>query len=149
MQRDLARAGADVTIRAYTDSMMYAPVDAGGVEYGGKFNVFADHLYGGLDAEQSDNWTCANRAPYRFNMARWCDPEYDAAFLRQQQTLDRTARTRYFSAMQRRIRDDAVLLPLVEERTYIALNPAVRQFRPGMLYDYWNADQWDVVPKSR
>jgi ABC-type transport system substrate-binding protein len=125
---------------------MYAPASAGGIQYGGRFNVFSDNLYGGSDPEESEQWTCARRAPHGANMARFCDKAYDAAYTSQQLTLDRAARGRFFSIMQRRIRDEAVLLPLAYDREYIAVNPAVHGFKPNMLYDYWNAEQWDVTP---
>jgi len=145
VQRDLAQVGIDVSIRVYNNSIMYAPASAGGIQYGGRFTMFADNLYGGSDPEESEQWTCERRAPNSANMARFCDSAYDAAYAAQQLTLDRRSRMRYFSIMQRRIRDEAVLLPLAYDREYVAINPALRGFHPNMLYDYWNAEQWDVV----
>jgi peptide/nickel transport system substrate-binding protein len=146
VQRDLAQAGIDVTIRVYTNTIMYAPAPAGGIQYGGRFNVFSDNLYGGTDPEESEQWTCARRAPNGANMSRFCDTAYDKAFAAQQLTLDRVTRARFFSTLQRRIRDEAVLLPLAYDEEYIAINPALHGFRPNMLYDYWNAERWDVTP---
>jgi dipeptide transport system substrate-binding protein len=142
VQRDLAQAGISATIRTYINAVMYAPAQAGGIQYGGRFSLFSDNLYGGTDPEESENWTCAKMPPYGANMARFCDPIYDAAYAGQQLTLDRAARTRFFSILQRRIRDEAVLLPLVNDKEYVAINPALHGFRPNMLYDYWNAEQW-------
>jgi ABC-type transport system substrate-binding protein len=146
VQRDLAQAGIDVTIRVYTNTIMYAPAPAGGIQYGGRFNVFSDNLYGGTDPEESEQWTCARRAPNGANMSRFCDTAYDKAFAAQQLTLDRVTRARFFSTLQRRIRDEAVLLPLAYDEENIAINPALHGFRPNMLYDYWNAERWDVTP---
>lgn len=145
VQRDLAQVGIAVTIRTYVNSIMYAPAAAGGIQYGGRFNLFADNLYGGSDPEESEQWTCAKVAPNGANMARYCDRAYDAAYAAQQLTLDRGARKRFFAVLQRRIRDDAVLLPLVNDEEYIAVNPALRGFKPNMLYDYWNAERWDLT----
>ena len=144
VQRDLAQVGVGVTIRMYPNTIMYAPASSGGIQYGGRFNIMADNLYGGSDPEQSEQWTCAKRPPEGANMARFCDPAYDIAYDSQRLTLDRTQRARFFATMQRRIRDEAVLLPLVDDQEYIAVNPALRNFRPNMLYDYWNAERWDV-----
>ena len=145
VQRDLAQAGISATIRTYINSVMYAPARAGGIQYGGRFNLFSDNLYGGTDPEESENWTCAKVPPDGANMARFCDPAYDAAYAGQQLTLDRSARMHFFSILQRRIRDEVVLLPLVNDKEYVAINPALHGFRPNMLYDYWNAEQWDVL----
>lgn len=146
VQRDLAQMGIAVTIHTYNNTIMYAPAPAGGIQYGGRFNMFSDNLYGGSDPEESEQWTCARRAPNGANMARFCDKAYDAAYAAQQVTLDRSARSRFFSIMQRRIRDQAVLLPMAYDREYVVINPALHEFRPNMLYDYWNAEQWDVTP---
>ncbi len=144
VQRDLAQIGIDVDIRTYINTVMYEPAPAGGIQYGGRFNIFSDNLYGGSDPEESEEWYCANRAPNGANMARFCDRAYDDAYYAQQLALDRSVRGKDFSILQRRIRDEAVLLPIAVEREYIAVNPALRNFRPNMLYDYWNAEQWDV-----
>jgi len=146
VQRDLAQVGIDVTIRTYTNSIMYAPASGGGIQYGGRFNIFSDNLYGGSDPEQSEQWICARRPPNGANMARFCDGAYDAAYAEQQLTLHRADRVRDFAVMQQRIRDEAVLLPLAYDQEYVAINPALHGFRPNMLYDYWNGDQWDVTP---
>lgn len=145
VQRDLAQVGIDVIIRTYPNTVMYAPAAAGGIQYGGRFNIFSDNYYGGIDPEQSEFSTCAKVAPNGDNMARFCDRTFDAAYAAQQLTLDRAARTRAFSVMQRRIRDEAVLVPLAYDQEYIAINPALNGFRPNMLYDYWNAEEWDVT----
>ena len=146
VQSDLAQVGIDVTLRTYPNTVMYAPASAGGIQYGGRFNMMSDNLYGGSDPEQSENWTCAKRPPDGANMARFCDAAYDDAYEGQRLTLDRADRARFFSTMQRRLRDNAVLLPLVDDQEYIVVNPALRDFRPNMLYDYWNAERWDVQP---
>lgn len=145
VQRDLAQLGIDVDIRTYINTVMYEPAAAGGIQYGGRFNIFSDNLYGGSDPEESEEWYCANRAPNGSNQARFCDEAYDAAYYAQQLALDRNARGKDFDVMQRRIRDEVVLYPIAIEREYIAVNPALHNFRPNMLYDYWNAEQWDVV----
>jgi dipeptide transport system substrate-binding protein len=145
VQSDLAKAGIDVTIKTYPNTVMYAPASAGGIQYGGRFNVFSDNLYGGSDPEESEQWTCAKWPPDGANMARFCDATYDAAYTAQQLTLDRAQRTIAFGTMQRRIRDKAVLLPLAGDQEYVAINPALHGFLPNMLYDYWNAEEWDVT----
>lgn len=144
VQRDLAQAGIETSIRTYPNTVMYAPAPAGGIQYGGRFNAMVDNLYGGTDPEQSENWSCKRAAPNGANMARFCDAAYDAAYAGQQLTLDQVKRDGYFNVMQRVIRDQAVLLPLAIDEEYIAINPALHGFKPNMLYDYWNAETWEV-----
>jgi ABC-type transport system substrate-binding protein len=144
VQRDLSQVGIDATIRTYPNTIMYAPAATGGIQYGGRFNVFSDNFYGGTDPEESEFSTCAKAAPNGDNMSRFCDPAYDAAYAAQQLALDRDTRARALSIIQHRIRDEAVLLPLAYDEEYVAINPALQNFRPNMLYDYWNAEQWDV-----
>ena len=50
------------------------------------------------------------------------------------------------SGVERRpMRARAVLLPLAYDQEYIAINPALHGFRPNMLYDYWNSEEWTVL----
>ena len=57
------------------------------------------------------------------------------------------ARVAAFGAMQRSIAASAVFVPLVYRGDYSAINPAVRGWSPNMLFEFSNAEDWDVVPR--
>jgi ABC-type transport system substrate-binding protein len=144
MQQDLARAGVTATVRGYPTNVFYAVPN--GIYYGGRFNLALSGSYGGMDPEQSEFWTCDRVAPNGPNTARFCDPAYDALFSAQSQLMERPARQAVFDKMQRLIARSGIFIPLTYPGDYSALNPAVRGWNPNMLFEFWNSNDWDVVP---
>ncbi len=146
LQANLAAVGFDAILRGSVPSVLYAPPAQGGVLYDGRFEIEVGGWYGGLDPEASEPWTCANRAPNGPNVARWCDPRYDAAYAQQQEHLDTRARMRAFHVMQRRIHDELPAIFLVYRTEFEAINPSLRGFRPNMLYNFGQTEEWSLQP---
>lgn len=144
IQENLARVGITATVRGYPSTLFYA--DPNGIYYGGRFNLAIAGFYGGLDPEQSEFFTCDRVAPSGPNTSRLCDPAYDRLFIEQSRLTDRAARGRVFGAMQRLVARNAIFVPIVYRGDYSAVNPAVRGWDPNMLFEFSNAEQWDVVP---
>lgn len=144
LQEDLRAAGFDAVMRGATPSVLYAPPADGGVLYDGRFDLEVGGWYGGLDPETSEPWTCANRAPYGPNVARWCDARYDAADALQARSLDPAARTAAFDTMQERVHDALPALFLVYRTEFEAINPSLRGFRPNMLYNFSQVQDWSL-----
>jgi len=131
-------------LRAYPPTTYFSVPD--GVYYGGRFNLAWAGWYGGTDPEQSEFFTCSQRAPGGPDLTRWCDPWYDRMFLEQSATLDRQVRTATLYKMQRTIRNAGLFVPLVYSGSFSGTNPAVRGWFPNMLYEFSNSEDWDVVP---
>ena len=144
IQENLSRVGVDAAVRGYPTNVFYDIPN--GVYYGGRFNLAVSGVYGGQDPEQSEFWTCDRVAPNGPNTARFCDPAYDALFVKQSQLTDRRARQAVFDQMQRIIARSAVFVPLVYRGDYSAVNPAVRGWAPDMLFENGNSNDWDVLP---
>ncbi len=144
VQANLRSVGFEATLDGATPSLLYAPPAQHGVLYDGLFDLEIGGWYGGLDPEASEPWTCANRAPNGPNVARWCDPQYDAAFSRQQQTLDPRERTAAFHAMQRRIHEEIPAIFLVYRTEFEAINPSLHGFAPNMLYNFGQTEDWSL-----
>ena len=144
IQENLARVGIAATVRGYPSNLFYA--EPSGIYYGGRFNLAIAGYYGGSDPEQSEFFTCDRVAPNGPNTPRLCDPVYDRYFIEQSRLTDRAARGRVFDAMQRIVARNAIFVPIVYRGDYSAVNPAVRGWAPNMLFEFSNADQWDVVP---
>jgi peptide/nickel transport system substrate-binding protein len=144
VQANLRAVGIDAVVKGATPSLLYAPPDQGGVLYNGLFELEVGGWYGGLDPEASEPWTCANRAPNGPNVARWCDAQYDAAFARQQRTLDPAARTAAFHVMQQRVHDRVPAIFLVYRTEFEAINPSLRGVAPNMLYNFGQTQDWYV-----
>jgi peptide/nickel transport system substrate-binding protein len=144
IQESLARAGIQASVRGYPTNVFYAVPD--GTYFGGRFNLAISGFYGGFDPTQSEFWTCDRVAPNGSNVARFCDHNYDAQFARQEGTTDRTARVAAFAAMQQILTRAPVFVPLVYRGDFSAVNPAVHGWAPNMLFEFSNADEWDVTP---
>ncbi len=144
VQADLTRAGIPSRLRGYAPSLLYGPAASGGIYYGGRFDIAVTGWIGGLDPESSEVWRCVNRAPNGPNLARWCDARYDAAFDAQQRATTAAARTRAFVTMQRQMRAELPLVPLVYVTDYLASNPSLHGFKPNMLYDFSQTQDWDL-----
>lgn len=142
--QNLARVGIAATVRGYPSNLFYAAPN--GILYGGRFNLAISGYYGGSDPEQSEFFTCDRVAPNGPNTPRLCNAAYDRLFVEQSRLTDRVVRGRVFDAMQRIVAQNAIFVPIVYRGDYSAVNPAVRGWAPNMLFEFSNADQWDVVP---
>ena len=146
VQASLHAVGIDATLEGVTPALLYAPPASGGILYDGRFDIEVGGWYGGLDPEASEPWTCANRAPYGPNVARWCDARYDAAFAHQQRRLVARARFADFATMQERVHDALPAIFLVYRTEFEAINPALRGFAPNMLYNFGQVEDWTLSP---
>ena len=144
IQENVARVGITATVRGYPSNLFYA--EPSGIYYGGRFNLAVTGYYGGSDPEQSEFFTCDRVAPNGPNTTRLCDPAYDRLFAEQSRLTDRVARGRIFDAMQRIVAQNAIFVPIVYRGDYSAINPAVHGWAPNMLFEFSDADHWDVVP---
>jgi len=144
VQAQLRAVGIDTVLRGYPSTLYYAPASAGGIQYGGHFNMAYGGWYGGTDPEQSESLTCDRRAPDGSNYSRFCNAEYDRLFAAQKVTFARESRRRDFVEMQRIVRANAIYDFLAYPTTYTAINPGLRNFKPNMLFEFWNSEAWDV-----
>lgn len=144
IQENLAGVGIAATVRGYPSTLFYAAPN--GIYYGGRFNLAVAGYYGGSDPEQSEFFTCDRVAPNGPNTTRLCDPAYDRLFVEQSRLTDRGARGRAFDDMQRIVALKTIFVPIVYRGDYSAVNPAVRGWAPNMLFEFSDADQWDVMP---
>ncbi|MER2251655.1 ABC transporter substrate-binding protein [Methylorubrum podarium] len=105
-------------------------------------------LYGGEPTMMLYGWTSDNGDPDNFmnvllgcraaapggaNLARWCDPGYDAAVQAARRTDDRAVRTRLYRDAQARFREAAPWVPLAHTVVHMAIRRAVNGFRTDPL----------------
>lgn len=144
LQADLRAVGIDAFQKGANPSLYYAPPANGGILYDGLFDIDVGGWYGGLDPEASEPWICANRAPNGPNVARWCDPQYDAAFAAQQRILDPAARAKQFAIMQQRVNEQIPVFFLVYRTEFEGINPALHGLAPNMLYNFSQTQDWSL-----
>lgn len=130
IRADLARIG----IRARLTTRDWTAYRA--ALYGGEPTMM---LYGWTsDNGDPDNFMnvllgCRAAAPGGANLARWCDPAYDAAVQAARRTDDRGIRTRLYRDAQARFREAAPWVPLAHTVVHMAVRRTVNGFRADPL----------------
>lgn len=74
------------------------------------------------------------------NQYGYCDPAYDAAFEKASATIDRAQRNQLFAGLEKKLKDDAVILPLYINDVAVGVSNKVQGFAPNV-YDWlivWN-----------
>ena len=79
---------------------------------------------------------CQAAAPGGANLARWCDPAYDAAIQAARRTDDRETRTRLYRTAQERFRAALPWVPLAHTVVHMATRRTVAGFRMDPLGRY-------------
>ena len=112
------------------------------------WNAYRAALYGGTPTMMLYGWTSDNGDPDNFlhvllgcraaepggaNLARWCDPGYDAAVKSARGTDDRATRTRLYRDAQARFRESAPWVPLAHTIVHMAARRSVAGFRTDPL----------------
>lgn len=67
------------------------------------------------------------------NVAKWCDPAYDALVTRAKQTSDRTERERLYREAQEIVKREASWVPIAHSVVFMATRRNVTGFRIGPL----------------
>jgi peptide/nickel transport system substrate-binding protein len=141
VQRQLAQVGIDVIVKSFPPSAFNGP---NGPLRTGAFNLSAQGWIGGADPEQSAIFACNQIGENGVNIARYCNPRFDAFFLDQAITPSETRRAADFSAMQRIVYADMPVIPLDYPRYFDAVAPGVTGFARNMLGYPVDAERWDV-----
>ena len=112
------------------------------------WGAYREALYGGVPSLMLYGWTSDNGDPDNFmnvllgckaaavggaNLARWCDPDYEAAIQAARRTLDRDARTALYRKAQRIFKREAPWVPLAHSVVHMATRRNVAGFRTDPL----------------
>ena len=76
------------------------------------------------------------------NATRWCNEEYDKAFLAAQVELDPVKRAALFIKMNDMVVDDVAVIPVVNRRWVAAMSKNLRATLSGWDNDFWNLKDW-------
>lgn len=141
VQRQLAAVGIQTTIKSYPAATFNAP---GGPIRTGRFGISADGFIGGSDPEQSVVFACGQIGPDGNNIARFCDPAFDALYADQATTGSEKRRRADFVAMQRSIASERPIVPLNDVLDFDAVSVHVHGFARNMLEYPVAPEAWDV-----
>jgi peptide/nickel transport system substrate-binding protein len=133
IQARLSAVGAKATVRNYTEQLFLAPE---GPLRSGHFDVAIFGEYFSPDPDLTATWGCSARAPNGGNFSRLCDPQ-----------LDRLASSGDYRGALSRLRQQAVVVPLVDSVIYVGLSKRVRgaENARDMLPTVFGAADWRIV----
>jgi peptide/nickel transport system substrate-binding protein len=126
-------AGAGIDLRHYPSPIYFAQAQAGGIIYGGKYDVALYAWYTNANGDLTNLYSCKRVPPKGQNVPRYCDREVDAAFERFITGYDepvQRAASRF--AQERMARDVPFIVTDAREDVY-AFNDDLHGFAPNQV----------------
>ncbi len=144
VQEALSRIGIDVEVKYYPQNLLYASAPMGGIVQGGKFDLTLAPWYGGIDPDDSSQFTCAMIPPGGYNTARYCNPDMEAAQRKALDTYDQAMRAVAYGRIQHLLERDNPYVFFWWQRQQEAINVDFKGFKPNPVTESWNAWQWSI-----
>jgi peptide/nickel transport system substrate-binding protein len=137
------RIGVGITVRHYPTPLLFAPFNAGGIIYTGKWDVVAFAWTGQASGDYSRIFGCDAFPPNGQNSGRWCDPAANAAMTAFKATYDPAEQKRVEATVQQRIAAGVPLAVLVIPDDIYAYNGDLKGLHPNQVTpfdDFMNVD---------
>jgi peptide/nickel transport system substrate-binding protein len=144
IQAELHAEGVVVVLRPYAPAQFRAPAGSGGPMFGGRFDLVLSDIYTTGDEDTGSFFTCSERAPAGFNIARLCDPRVDAVADRAIHGTDPAALPADVGRLERLLVADAPAVVLGQLRFISAFDDRLRGFAPNPVTPYANAGNWSL-----
>ncbi len=144
VQEALRRIGIAVEVKYYPEALLYATASLGGIAQGGKFDMMFWPWYGGVDPDDSSQFTCANEPPGGYNVARYCIPEMESAQHDALNTYDQALRAVAYAHIQRLLARDNPVVFIWWNRQQEAISADFHGFDPNPVVESWNAWKWRI-----
>lgn len=144
LQSMLREIGIELRIKPYLATMLYGPMQTGGILQSGKFDLAWLGWIAGVDPDNSSQFRCAARPPLGNNTARYCSAAMDAA---QRDALARPeipARTAAYRRIESLLANDVPQVFLWWPRQLQPTSPDLRGFDPNPVTETWDAYRWDI-----
>ncbi|MGH7727918.1 MAG: peptide ABC transporter substrate-binding protein [Vulcanimicrobiaceae bacterium] len=123
--------GVSLVVKHYLSSLFFAPAEAGGIIFGGKFDVVA-FAWGGDPVQGLANlYSCGRFPPDGQNDLRYCNRAVSAAIDHAQVHYDAASRSADLALVQRQIFADAPTIVLDNRRELYGYNSDLRNFHPN------------------
>jgi peptide/nickel transport system substrate-binding protein len=147
IQAQLRAIGVDAAIRGYSATLFKAPPGNGGPMFGGKFDLVLSDIYTTGDADTFSFFICGERAPAGFNIARMCDPRFDALFDRTIHAVDQAATRRNVAMLETILAGDAPAIVLGQLRFISAFDHRLHGVAPTPVTPFGAAWNWSFAPR--
>ena len=125
--------GVDIQVRHYLSSLLFAPASAGGIIFGGKFDVVIFAWGGNPQGDLSNLYACYRFPPDGQNDPHYCNRKVTAAIDRGKVEYDRSKRVADMHFIQRQIFDDAPLIVMDTRKELYGYNSDLKNFHPNPL----------------
>lgn len=137
--------GVNLTVKNLPDSVLYAPESAGGVLAGGKFDVYLNGWFNGVDPDDSPMFECSQVPPLGDNYTRFCDPVIDRAETVALTAYARQDRKRAYDQIQRELAEKTPALFLWFAKRVDVANSDLKGYKPAhAVTTFWNSWQWSI-----
>ncbi|MBV9737535.1 MAG: peptide ABC transporter substrate-binding protein [Candidatus Eremiobacteraeota bacterium] len=143
-QSQLKAVGVDVSIKSFTYTLLYAPMQDNGIYLGGKYDLNISAWVSGADPDDSSQFTCATIPPKGNNWYRFCNKEFDAQEAIALTHYDRPTRKRAYARTQEIMAQQIPGVFLFYRKEISAVNPDLRGFSPNGITETWDAYRWQI-----
>lgn len=144
LQAALHRVGIAVSVKYYTQNLLYAPAGMGGIIHGGKFDLALWPWYAGVDPDNSSQFTCVNMPPYGYNDSHYCNAQMDAEQNDALTHYDRVMRSLAYSHIEHLLARDNPLIFFWWQRQQEPISVDFKGFAPNPVVESWNAWEWSI-----
>ena len=144
IQQMFEAIGVELTIRAFSEGLLFAPPLEGGILATGKFDIASGGNVSAPDPDNSFVYTCAAAAPAGQNYSRYCNPAVDAWERRAVAGYDLEVRKQAYAAIEAILADDVPSIFLYWPKARYGMNPALHGFAPNGVTTTWNAYSWSL-----
>jgi peptide/nickel transport system substrate-binding protein len=147
--REMLRAawkavGAEIVVKYYAAPLYFAQAQAGGIVYGGKFDITAFAWSADPNDDLSNLYACYRFPPNGQNVPRWCNTAATAAMDRAKATYLPQARVKDIHFVQQAVVRDIPTI-VTDARVFMfAYNSDLKNWHPGELAPFDNMLQVDI-----
>lgn len=125
--------GADVTLRQYPSSMLFAPYDQGGILDAGKFDVMLIARFYTIPLDPRNEYACDQIPPAGQNASHYCNRKVDALIGVFDRSYDDAERAADLREMYHTIESDVPVIVITGAESIYAVNRDIKNFTPNSI----------------
>ncbi len=144
LQSMLHQVGVELSIKTYPAGLLYGPQAAGGILQSANFDLTLLPWYGGLDPDNSAQFSCSGIPPNGWNTQHYCNAEMESLQTLALTHYETSARRAAYHRIERLIARDNPVIVFWWQRQQQAIRTNVRGFTPNPVNESWNAWQWSL-----
>lgn len=137
--------GAELEVKQYPSSLMFAGYGAGGILQTGKFDIGFFAWINGIDPDDSTLFMCDQIPPHGFNQIRFCSRELDAQERIALASNDRSVRKNAYARIQQILADQVPQYTMWFNRRFDVVSPDLKGYKPAhAVTAFWNTWEYSI-----